>query len=268
MPNAEQRALSALTQVNNIGFPEFTAKLINDTTDAIIGATIRQLKSYTELVAELEQGIDAFKAKAVNDESVAQYMKDAFPADKGETAVAVGRSYNQALYQQILNRLGEVKGLTDPGDGELTFSEEQVAAIQAKVRAELDQAAERSFEQLRIMVQMGYARVVFTEGRIKSKLTFDVEARDYRTRTSSDIAQSAFRASAGMKGDILGAILSVSGSTSYRSIKVRTVNTRAVEADRISGEILGEVEIKFATQTFPTVEVEGAPAQPETDTPA
>jgi hypothetical protein len=30
VPNAEQRAMEALTKLNSIGFPEFTAKLIGE----------------------------------------------------------------------------------------------------------------------------------------------------------------------------------------------------------------------------------------------
>lgn len=266
MPNAEERALSALTQVNNIGFPEFTAKLIGDTVDAVVGATVRQLKSYTELVTELEEGLEAFKAKAVTKEALDQYMRDAFPAEGGETAVAAGKTYDQALYQQIIARCGAVDGLADPGEGQETFSEGTVAAVQDKCRVTLNKAAEGTYEQLRILVQMGYARVVFTNGHIKSKLTFEVETRDTRMRTSSDMAQSAFQASAKMGGGILGVISGISGSTSYRNLRVRTVNTQSLESDRISGEILGEVEVHFATQTFPSVEVKPpAPAAQPTD---
>lgn len=245
MASAEERALSALSKVNSIGFPEFTAKLIGDTVDAVVGATVRQLKSYTELVQELSEGLEAFKAKAVTPEAVQQYMRDAFP-DGSESAVAVGKTYDQAMYQQIVARLGEIEGMADPGEGTLAFDEAMVQAIQEKCNAVLDRAAEGSYEQLRTLVQMGYARVIFTNGRIKSKLTFDVEARDNRMRNTSDIAQSCFQASARMSGGILGSILGVSGSTSYQNLRVRTVTTQAVEADRIKGEILGEVEVNFA----------------------
>lgn len=231
--------------------------------DAVVGATVRQLKSYTELVQELSEGLEAFKAKAVTPEAVAQYMRDAFP-DGSETAVAVGKTYDQAMYQQIIARFGAIEGLVDPGEGTMVFDETAVMAVQERCNAVLGKAAEGTYEQLRTLVQMGYARVIFTNGRIKSKLTFDVEARDNRMRNTSDIAHTAFHASARMGGGIMGAILGVSGSTSYQNIRVRTVSTQAVEADRIQGEILGEVEVNFATQTFPSVEIKPeAIAKPE-----
>lgn len=234
---------------DSAGYVSWYRKFSGDTVDAVVGATVRQLKSYTELVKELEEGLEAFKAKAVTDESVAQYLKDAFPAEGEETAVAVGKSYDHALYQQIVARFGAIEGLSDPGSETAMFTDDNVTQIQGKCREVLNRAAEGSFEQLRILVQMGYARVTFTNGRIKSKLTFDVEARDNRQRTTSDIAQSSFQASAQM-GGILGTILGVSGSTSYRNIHVRTVNTSSVEADKITGDILGEVEVNFAAQAY------------------
>lgn len=195
---------------------------------------------------ELEAGLESFKAKVVTADSVAQYLRDAFPGAAGETAVQAGQTYDHALYQQIVARLGAIEGMEDPGaDATSTFTEEQVSKIQAAVQSELGRAAEGSYEQLRMLVQMGYARVVFTNGRIKSKLTFDVQANDVKQRTSSDIAQSAFQASA-QAGGILGAIFGISGSTSYRNIHVSTVTERSLESDRIVGDILGEVEVNFA----------------------
>lgn len=236
------------------------AKFSTDTVDAIVGATINQLKSYTELVQGLSEGVGAFKAKAVTGESISQYLRDAFPGANGETVVTEGGSYDLAQFEQIVNRLGPVQGLQNPGDGVANFTAESVKAVEAAVRVTLDRAAESSFEQLRIMVQMGYARVIFTNGRIRSKLTFDVETNDHRSRASSDLAQSSFQSSKGLRGGIFGTLLGVSGSTSQRSLRVRTVSQRSMEADKIKSEILGEVEVNFATETFPSVEV--APASP------
>jgi hypothetical protein len=249
MATAEERALSALSKVNQIGFAEFTSKLISETVDAVVGATIRQIKSYAELVQELSQGVAAFKAKCVTAESVQQYLADAFPAEGGGSAVAAGNTYDHALYEQIVNRFGQIDGFEDPQDGTSTFDADQVQAIADKTQALLNQAAEASYEHLRTMLQMGYARVIFTSGRIKSKLTFDVQATDNRNRTSSDLAQSAFNASAQMKGGIFGALLGVSGSTSYSQLRVRTVKASDVEADKVKGEIMGEVEVNFARWT-------------------
>lgn len=38
-------------RLGEIGFPEFTAKLVKDVFDALLGTTLRQMEQYSELVA-------------------------------------------------------------------------------------------------------------------------------------------------------------------------------------------------------------------------
>lgn len=258
MPDAGERALNALSRINDIGFPEFTAKLVNDTVDAVVGATMKQLKSYAELVAEVTQGLAAFKSKAVTAQAVSLYLNEAYPSGDS-TAVVEGGTYDQVMYDDIVSRFGEMRSLYHPEGGEGFFSEASVAEIRDAVHKVLEQAAEISYETLRQMVEMGYARVVFTNGRIRTKLTFDVTATDTSRRQTSDLAYSAF--SAGMRGGIFGSFFGISGRTSYNSIRVRTVNEQSAAATTVKGDILGEVEINFATQTFPQQKVELNPSR-------
>lgn len=264
MPTAVERAMGALTRINDIGFPEFTAKLVNDTVDSVVGATIRQLKSYAELVAEVGQGLQAFVAKAVSPEAVQQYLKDAFPtADGNSTAVVVNGTYDKQLYQEITGRFGAIDGLADPGEGTATFSQDNVDKITAKVQGEMNKTATVSFNALKTMVEMGYARVIFTDGHIRTKLTFDVTATDSSRRSSSDIAQSAFQASMSMRGSFLSAMLGISGGVSYRNLHVRTVNEQSAAATTVSADIIGEVQVNFATQAFPSQKVEQPAPAPQ-----
>lgn len=241
-------------------------KLVNDSVDAIVGATIKQLKSYAELVAEVAQGLSAFRAKAVTVESVSQYLNEAYPQGDTTSVVADG-TYDQAMYDDIIARFGPIEGLVNPEGGEGTFTADNVSAIRAAVQGTLEQAAELSYDTLKAMVEMGYARVVFTNGRIRTKLTFSVAATDTSRRQTSDMAYRAFSASAGMKGGIFGALFGISGNTSYNSIRVRTVNEQSAAATTVRGDILGEVEINFATQTFPQQKVEPT-VNPNVDNPA
>lgn len=255
MANAGSRVVGALSQVNNIGFPEFTSKLIVDVTDAIVAATLKQIKSFEELVKELDAGADAFKAKAVTDQAVDKFMSDAWPgSEAGTTAVVSGGTYDHSMFSDITSRLGNIEGLTDPGDGTATFTDSAVTLVKARVKSTLNDAADRTFQHLKTMVELGYARVVFTDGRILTKLTFEVNASDTSSRQTSDYASSAFSASASLGGGILGFLTGISGRTSYSSVHVNTVNTQAASTDKALGQIIGEVEVKFTTQTFPKVE--------------
>ena len=255
MADAGSRVVGALSQVNNIGFPEFTGKLIIDVTDAIVAATLKQIKTFEDLVKELDAGAEAFKAKAVTNEAVDKFMADAWPGSSTDTsAVVSGGTYNHALFADLTARVGNIDGLTDPGTGTGVFTDPQVTQVKARVKDALNDAADRSFQHLKTMVELGYARVVFTDGRILTKLTFTVDASDTSARQTSDYASSAFSASASIGGGILGFLSGISGRTSYNSVHVSTVNTQAASTDKALGQIIGEVEVKFTTQTFPKVE--------------
>jgi hypothetical protein len=53
--SAAGRGMDVASQVQNLGFVEFTAGLINGTFDAIVGATIKQMEAYAALVRNLYQ---------------------------------------------------------------------------------------------------------------------------------------------------------------------------------------------------------------------
>ena len=50
MPNGTELAITQAARPNEIGFPEFTAKLIIDTFDALVAANLRQTQAYIELI--------------------------------------------------------------------------------------------------------------------------------------------------------------------------------------------------------------------------
>ena len=65
------------SRLSEIGFAEFTSKLINDTFDAIISANIRQTQSYLELVKVVSQSLGDFinsTFKGVSEEDAAGFL--------------------------------------------------------------------------------------------------------------------------------------------------------------------------------------------------
>jgi hypothetical protein len=50
MSNGTSAAVSEAMRAQDLGFPEFTAKLISDTFDAVVGSYLRQMQAYNELV--------------------------------------------------------------------------------------------------------------------------------------------------------------------------------------------------------------------------
>jgi hypothetical protein len=51
------------TRLGEIGFPEFTAKLVKDVFDALLAATLRQMEAYSELVAATAKTLQDYVAE-------------------------------------------------------------------------------------------------------------------------------------------------------------------------------------------------------------
>ena len=57
MPNGTTAAVTEAARLEEIGFPEFTAKLITDTYDALVAANLRQQGAYAALLASVTQSL-------------------------------------------------------------------------------------------------------------------------------------------------------------------------------------------------------------------
>ena len=60
MPTTGSAAMGYATQIEEIGFPEFTTKLVGDTFDALIAANIRQQQAYVELLQATSKSLSAY----------------------------------------------------------------------------------------------------------------------------------------------------------------------------------------------------------------
>lgn len=242
--------------VRKLGFAEFTTDLITDTADALVASTIKQLKSFSELIKELASGLTAFQEKNAGPQAVNQFLLLQFPnADGTATAIVAEGEYGLALFNAIVDVLGPIAGLAAPEeDSTETFTEDNVAAIQAAARSLLMDRAEQAFEQLENLVRIGYARVIFSNGHILTRLKFNVTASESEATQSSRRTTSSRSFGGGASGGLFGlpflgvARLGLGGRTS--KITVESVNTQAFEAINLNANILGEVRVDFRTETF------------------
>jgi hypothetical protein len=66
MPNGTSTAVTEATRLGEIGFPEFTAKLVKDVFDALLGATLRQMEAYSQLVAATAKTLQEYVSENKN----------------------------------------------------------------------------------------------------------------------------------------------------------------------------------------------------------
>jgi hypothetical protein len=64
---ATSTAVNEASRLEEIGFPEFTTKLVTDVFDALVSANIRQAESYIELLQKVSKSLTEFVSETKDD---------------------------------------------------------------------------------------------------------------------------------------------------------------------------------------------------------
>lgn len=275
--SAAERGMDVASRVQNLGFVEFTAGLINGTFDALIGATIKQIKAYSELVADISKELTQFQAENISDAQVNAHLSNRYPDGEGNTSVRLGYTFkattadlangvtgntaNQNLLAVVEALILETAGLpaaarltrtnlkiAQDDTSIITFKEEQIALIRTAIGQTL---ASNMLEHLRAMAREGMARIVITEGSIRTKLTFNVNSTEVQATQKAKYNNQSFGAN--IQGRASWGWGRVSAGASYSNVSVNTVNESSFDSLTMSTEMIGEVNLKFKTETFPAV---------------
>jgi hypothetical protein len=277
------RAINVATRVQDLGFVEFTAGLINGTFDAIIGATIKQIKAYSELVADIAKTLTQFQAENISDAQVNAHLSNRYPDGKGGTSVRSDYSFTATAADlangveaktAINNMLAVVDALVaetngfpetpvdqrldrtklspvpSTGPGPFSFTPAQIGLIRTAIGQTL---ASNMLDHLRAMAREGMARIVITDGSIRTKLTFNVTSTEEQKTQKDRYNRQSFGAN--LRGRAGWGWGRVSAGTSYSNLSVNTVNESTLDSLTMSTEIIGEVNLKFRTETFPAATI-------------
>jgi hypothetical protein len=258
MSNGTSTAVTEATRLNEIGFPEFTTKLVKDVFDALLGATLHQMEAYRELVAATAKTLQEYVAEnkqLVSDEEVWDWLvknlpgpaKDAAADPKPEdaTLVHVGVKLTEDQTTKEITKIRDKTGLTTddwlgPSGENATLSKSDVETITAKVREII---AGNRYTLLKEMVRMGIIRLVVDCGEIETRLTFTTYGESQQLKAASAYQSKAFGISGGVSARFKAVQASVAAS--YSSVSVRT--TSSIDRD-VSGskvDIYARVLIRF-----------------------
>jgi hypothetical protein len=272
------RGIETASRVQDLGFVEFTAGLINGTFDAIVGATLKQMQGYSQLVADLAKTVSQFQAENVSDAQINQYLAERYPDGDGGTVVrsnytftdtpedtAAGISAKKA--SEKLNAIatnlnlatqdlpeGRRLKLPENSNNTNTFTAEQITQIRQAVGALL---ATSQLSILRTMAREGMARIVVDEGEILTRLTFNITTTETQAKQKSNFNQNINQTTIG--GSAGWAWWKVSASTNNTNINVNTVNESSLDSTTMNTEIIGQVKLRFRTETFTSVDVPETP---------
>ncbi|MGB7441133.1 MAG: hypothetical protein WA919_08710 [Coleofasciculaceae cyanobacterium] len=264
--NAANAGIEVAQQVQNLGFVEFTAGLINGTFDAITGATIKQMQAYSELVANLAKTLQQFQAENISEGQVTAHLIERYPdpTDNSKTVVRSdftfaditgGKTATEQL-EEVANALVlETRNLENPltldvsGNTSPSFDDAQVGEIRSKLSESL---AQGMIDHLREMAREGMARIVITDGEILSKLTFQVTSTEADRKAQSEYNRT--QAGAYIRGRASWGWGRASVGASYNNLNVKAVNESSFDSLTMSTEIIGQVKLRFRTESFPPIE--------------
>lgn len=230
MSNGIGAAVDEAARLDEIGFPEFTTKLIVDVFDALVSSNIRQMESYTELLTAVSKDLATYINETQDDIDGAQLL--------------------QFLAQVLPAAEDDDEDEDAPSLPSGTLDEDGVQQILDAVARRL--AANR-FELLTQLVRQGLLRLVVERGTIETRLTFTTYATStsQRQRRTYDRRSRARRA--GVNASITTKVFGLGASASTESTRMRVRTTSQQDADTSGSrvQIYGGVTLNFRTDFLP-----------------
>ena len=257
-------AIGFATRLKDIGFPEFTTKLITDTFDALVASNLKQQQAYIELLQATSKSLSTFindTKDVIGAEEIIRLFAaivppvDSTPKDS-PTALEPGGGQLTAEQAEVLNQeLAVVDGGTTFNNDVAKAGKYQSADYQKLVDPAAVRLAANKYTLLQEMVKLGMLRLVVTDGTIDTRLNFTAYGSDTMTRVANQTNRNNLSVSATAKtGDFMSKWLSVSASTNYSTVNVNTVDTTTTSSSTVDVNITGAVTIKFRTDYLPVAE--------------
>lgn len=260
---ATSEAVTQASRLSEIGFPEFTTKLVTDVFDALVSANLRQTEAYISLLREVGKSLTTYINDTKDDiggEELMQFLARVLPPEdaSGDSETATKVTPAATLTNDDVTALKSAVTIDEaPGN------ENQIppagALDQAKYDKILDAVACRiaanKYDMLKEMVKLGILRLVVENGVIETRLTFTTYGSSFYQSKSTDYSRKAFDFKAKAKtGAFVSLWAKASASTSYSSINISTAEKINQDRSGSTVNIFGRVQINFRTDYLPLKE--------------
>jgi hypothetical protein len=227
-----------------VDFPSFVAGLIHGTFQSIVDATAKQVREYAKLVADLSRSVDDFTRDNVSVYQAYDWLADRHPQELELILPRPGQNVPPRLVprgagnERSRGRPSSPAWLEQYGLGgeELTPELVQGPLVQAARRS----MGEDRMRTLATLVLMGINRIVIDDGQLRAKLQFHAKAQE---KLTADIAMKT-------GGQELGIAAQQSGMRTVVTTMVSTVDVNAQSDISIKADLVGEVSVRFRTETF------------------
>jgi hypothetical protein len=152
-PRVRDASAAAAALLQQVDFPEFVGDLIQRTFNAIVHASIEQMKAYGKLVEQVAQTVDRFKEDSISDARARDWLAQRFAAQ-------LELDPHGRLRWCVAPQVG-VKGLASALLMSSPSGDTRDLVAAARRRLAIDRQ-----QLLSTMVMMGINRVVVTDGKI------------------------------------------------------------------------------------------------------
>ncbi|MCG7519835.1 hypothetical protein [Ruegeria sp. Ofav3-42] len=255
--------------IQKVDFPKFVGGLITNVFQAMVEASIEQMRAYGELIANVAKTVDQFMVDNISQGAGRDYLVDKYAGDLGIGITSGADSFFEgdgaAQTQARLETRGEEPEVAlariskemniNPPIMDISDSDAELRLVTA---ARLEMAKTRQ-QLLSSMVMLGINRIVVTDGSIRAKVIFDMRAEDTANRryTASMHDQKTDRSSMHARAGYGAWYSPVSGSIGAESSSehVATVGSAVDETSESKAEVKsrlsGEVRVNFKSDYLP-----------------
>lgn len=275
--DAGKIALGLSTQLNKIGFVEFTSDMVRNVYSIIVTSSMDQLRAYADFVQQVAKTLTEYQDEVVGTGTAQEVTADSYIKDVLGLTPAISITLSADQIQALKEHFGGVTSTTtpvtiadaitvtvptDPDSGGNISLENLRKFVIEKLRAN----ATDSYELMKTILKIGMQKIVVADGEIASKLTFHVDSSDVQMASSYEYTEKAsswgVRANllgrfGGSSGSVAGVAFgkfiggTISGGYAARKINVVVVNEVSTAAVNLRIDIIGSVRIGFRTETFP-----------------
>lgn len=268
MANGAQQAIDNATRLSEIGFPEFTAKLITDTFNAITTSYIDQMAQYVNVVQTVSQTLQDY-INNTQDDITADEINGFLVAVGGLNDAALNFLLGDPATSPQLSA-AEATAINDavalPAAAGPSSAPASAGGLSASKRTTIAQAiarriASNKYDLLQTMVRQGILRLYVDNGSIETRLTFSTygqvvssSSKTFRKRAEESQAFGAgvgtgFGVFAGAAGTLTAAGVGGGFSKSTLTVSTAKESQRDVSGSRV--QIFGRVKLNFKTDLLP-----------------
>ena len=235
--------------VRKVDFPNFVSGLVNGVFNAVVKASMDQMKAYGELLAACAKTVDDFARDNVSDAQARDHVANRFPS-----SVMVDTSGDQARLR--------ARPDAEPAELERAFpsmsvdleDDDSEAALVAQTKLQI--ARERQ-QLMATMVLLGINRIVITNGQINAKVVFDMRADDKAARAAKaslhdERKEDELHAEHNFSPMPWGVTSGVDAATqSHMATVESSIDDTSESKAEVKAQLTGEVQLKFKSETFP-----------------